>query len=337
MRKRRARMGYYRVYSVDAGTWADSYTIDGFIEAKVTRSLDGGLIESGTLTFDSEASETFSDGYYRVARMDDGVRTDIATLLCRADGGTNNRGRRSTEVIAYSVLKPAGTMRLIKGEYAPSGADGAAFAADMLRGCIAAPVVASDSFRISGNIVFDIGSTVLDAVWKVLDAGGFTMQVTGDGAVAIIPKDTAEAVEIGAQDVESDIKRKSTVLSVPNRYTAVDGIAIATALNDDADSVTSTVAVGYIVDEVDTSPSRIENETLSEYARRKLAEVSVVSEEFSYGRSWVEGVLPGSRVRASFISTGELFTVKSQEIECGPALKVTETICREVRTWPISG
>ena len=330
-------MGYYRVYSVDGDTWADSNQIPGFMEAKITRSLDGGLIESGTLAFDSEASETFSDGYYRVARMDDGTRTDIATLLCRADGGNDNRGRRATDVIAYSVLKPAGSMRLIQGEYAPSGADGAAFAASMLESCIAAPVVASGSFRLSGNIVFDIGSTVLEAVWKVLDAGSFTMQVSGDGIVNIVPKDGTELREIGTYDVEPDIRRTSTVLSVPNRYTAIDGITVATALNDDADSATSTVTIGYVVDEVDTSPSRIENETLSEYAARKLSEASVITEEYTYSRGWVEDVLPGSRVQANFIITGEAFTVKSQEIECGAALKVSETICREVRTWPTSG
>lgn len=329
----------WRVFSVDRDTWADGEPVPGIDSVRVERDIASALYESGSV---GVSGAPLAPGYYRVAMTasqgPETERVDVATLLCEGSEATYSKGSASCECAMASVLRPADGERLLRGSYAPAGCDGAAWAAGLLRGCLHAPVAVSGSFTLVDSVVFDLGCTVLEAARTLLDAGGYLLRVDGRGEVAIGPRPLAPALSLdsaGAALLMDGIRRVRDAGDVANRYTAVDGGIVATAQNDDALSETGRPRVGYWRDVVDESPTRIDGETLEGYARRKLAEQSVVRDARTYTREWWPGVLPGDLVEGSLpsVGLGADMRVTSQSIACGCGLTVEETAESEERTW----
>lgn len=335
----------WRVYRVATDTWADAEEIDGVTECRVERSGDGDAptLESGTLSVDMGPLDEFAEGYVRIvmvaAQGAESERVDVATLLAQATGADVDRGVASTEVTCRSVLWPASVTLMESGSYAPMGADGVAWAADVLSGCVNAPVTSTGSFALEQHVVFDSGTSALAAAWQVLKAGGHTIQIGGDGTVTLLPLPTEPALELSWADarlLHPGVHRDLSLADVPNRYRAVEGSEEAVAVNDDPTSETSTVTRGWVHDApLDTSPLRVGGETLAAYCARRLEEESTVSDERSYGREWWPGVVPGSVVRGSLATAGidGDLRVMRQTVTCSHGLVVEETADREVRTW----
>lgn len=323
----------WKVYMVNYETWADSAEVAGFVSAQVERQANGSLVESGRFTFDSDPGEQLVEGYFRlamVARQGNEVeRVDVATLLCSSDSGDASRGRAVSSVTGRSVLYPASTALLTSGSYAPRGCDGAQFAADMVSQHIAAPVTVDCSFTLGSHVVFDLGSSALAAAWSVLEAGNCCFQIHGDGTVHVVKRGGIPSLELddaGASMLQPQVFYSSDLSGIPNRYIAVDGDAVAIAANTDANSRTSIPSRGFRIDVVDSAPKPIEGETLQEYAKRRLAEESVVREERTYTREWWPDVYPYSTVRGSMPSVlleGDM-EVTSQSIQCSRGALVTE-------------
>jgi len=335
---------HWRAYEVKRSTWADGAPVEGLRSVTVSRECSGSAptLESGSVRVDAEPGAEMPERYLRVVLVatQDGVseRVDVATMLCAATGGTVSRGVDEVELTCRSVLMPAATARLDAGTYAPRGCDGVAWAASMLSGAVAAPVEASGGFSVDQHVVFDLGSTVLEAVWSVLRAGGHTLQVEGDGTVRVLPLPTDPALVLDqarARLLSPGVRHRLDWTAVPNRYVAVDGAEVAEAVNDDPGSVTSTVSRGYRHDVMDTSPKRVGGETLAAYCRRRLEEESTLMDERTYVREWWPGVLPGSVVRGSLSSVGIEgdLRVSAQTLTCGRGVTVEETAAREVRSW----
>lgn len=337
----------WRAFRVDPDTWADSGQVPGVRSATVERdgTGDAPLLESGSIDVDASPGEGFSECYVRLCMtaVQDGERerVDVATLLCSSASGTLDRGVDGLSLTGRSVLWPASVERLAAGSYAPMGCDGAAYAADMLRAAVAAPVTVRGSFTLGAHYVFDLGSTVLEASWLLLRAGGFCMQVAGDGSVSVLPmpRDPSLSLDsVGARLLMPSVSHEADWSQVPNRYVAVDGDERAEAVNDDPASETSTVRRGYVHDGsgVDTAPVRVNGETLRAYCARRLAEESTIPDTRTYKREWWPGVLPFSVVRGSESAVGcsGPLRVERQSLECGAGVTVTERAAREVRSWP---
>ena len=327
---------HWRLFKVNRDTWADESQLDGLTAAHVIYS-DSDLMQSGNLTVTS--IEDFEDGYYRLSMAADGQRVDVATLLCHSDDGTMNRGKADRNVTGVSVLEPANTRKLYSGEFCPANSDGAEFAAGMLRNCVHAPVEVEGSFTVENHIVFDNGSTVLQAVLMILNAGNFIIQITGYGTILIKPKPTTPALILdraGARLLAPETSYKDE-REIPNRYIAIEGASVAVAQNNDPESVTSLAYTGYLRDEYDQSPVRIDGETLQRYAERKLEELSVIKKQRTYTRDYFPDVYPGDIVRCSLPRAGldGDMRITTSDIACGAGIKITETATTEVKTWPI--
>ena len=334
----------WRVTEVDPVTWADSGEVTGVRSVSIERSAqeEAPLLESGTVTMDMDVGEPFRERYLRVVMVahQSGMaeRVDVATLLCSATSGQIGHGAESRELVGHSVLWPASTRRPSAGTYVPKGADGAAWVADALRACLVAPVVVDGSFALEDAVVLDVGTSVLDAVWSVLNAGGYCLQVDGNGTVRVLKRPTEPNLSLedaGARLLHNGIRASMDMSQVPNRYVAVDGSVVAEAVNDDPNSVTSAAHRGYSVDMVDTSPTRRAGESLYAYALRRLEEESVVRDSRSYTREYWPGVLPLSVVRGTMesVGTNDDLRVVRQSLTCDKGIVVAEEAESEVRTW----
>lgn len=326
----------WRVFRVNPETWQDGEPIGKVDAIGIERTSDGPLLESGSM----DCSQPIEDGWYRIAMtaVQDGEveRADVATLLFESSGGSVDGSTYSAD--GRSVLYPASTTAMLAGSFAHSGANGAEYAARLLRSAIVAPVEVEGSFTLNGDVVHDFGSSVLDAAWAVLDAGGFCMQVDGDGTVRIRKMPSTPSLLLDSEGMRLLMPRVSFSddrSGIPNRFTAVDGTRSATAVNDDPASPVSTVSRGYAVDAVDDKAVLVNGETVEAHARRRLVELSTLSDVRDYTREYVPGVLPFDIIRVSIPAAnldGDM-RVQSQSLACGAGITVTERAIMEVPLW----
>lgn len=330
----------WRMMRVDEATWSDGEMAGGIESASITRTADGAMLESGSL---SVTADSFETGYYRLVltardNMGDFERVDVCTMLYEAKGGTADYGTDRLDVMGRSVLQPAQAKKLEYGAYCPAQADGAAYVGGILASVLAAPVSVETSFTLNGPCVHEFGSSVLDAAWEVLGAGNATMQVDGRGEVHIIAMPTEPQLTLDSANARllmQGIKHGMDMSQVPNRYIAAGALETAVAVNDDPDSPTGLQRRGYAYEVVDESPKPVNGETLERYAQRRLQELSTVHDTRTYTREWVPDVYPGAVVRGSLASVsldGDM-RVESQSLACGNGIKVTERASKEVTLW----
>lgn len=326
----------WRVFRVNRLTWADGEMLSSVDSVSLSKTADGKLLESGSMELTGE----FQTDYYRIVMTAEQgseiERVDVATLLFDVNGGTVNYGTTASKVSGYSVLYPASTMAVTTGEYAPAGVDGVIYARDLLQSAINAPVVTEGSFTLNDHIVHELGSSVIDAVWSVLDAGDYILQVDGHGTVHIRPKPTDPSLIIDSTNaglLSNGIEFDSDVSEIPNRYIVIDSGSIVTAVNADANSPVSTVTRGYNVDIIDKSPTPIDGETYSEYANRRLHQASVLKDTRSYTREYAPNVFPYSIIRGSIDGLLGDYRVESQSINCDNGIVVQEKASMETSLW----
>lgn len=326
----------WRVFRVNRKTWADGEAVKKVDSASITRTADGNLLESGSL----EVTGAFDTDYYRIVMTANQggelTRVDVATLLFEVSDGKIDYGRTAYSVEGHSVLYPASTTAVTVGEYAPAGADGAQYAAKLLEETINAPVSVEGSFTLNDHVVHELGSSVIDAVWAVLDAGNFIIQIDGRGVVHIRPKPTEPALIINNNSIgqlSNGIDFNTTISEIPNRYIVIDDDVITIASNDDPESPVSTVNRGFCVDVVDTSPTPVNGKTISEYANDKLKEMSILKDERSYTREYAPDVFLYSLVRATIDGLQGDLRVSSQSVKCRNGISVIEKAYKETPLW----
>lgn len=326
----------WRVFRVNRATWADAETIDNVDAVEVTKTADGDLLESGSM----DVVGDLQTDYYRIVMTavqgGDVERVDVATLLFDITGGDFDYNMNMPSADGFSVLYPASTTLVVTGAYAPAGADGAAYVGDMLANTINAPVEVEGSFTLNENIVHEIGEPVLDAAWAVLNAGDFVIQIDGRGVVHIRPKPEEPSAVLdnsNARFLANGISYTRDISEIPNRYICIVGNHRIVAVNDDENSEVSTVNRGYYVDVVDESPTPVNGETVSAYAERMLRSMSVLDEEHSYTREWINGVNVYSVIRASLNGLDGDMRVIDQSITCDHGVVIEETVNKEVSLW----
>lgn len=326
----------WRVFKVNRKTWADGEMLKNVDSVSISRTADGQMLESGSM----ELSGAFETGYYRIAMTADQggelQRVDVATLFFEATGGKVDYGRTMHSIDGSSVLYPAYTTAITTGEYAPKGVNGAEYAAELLRKSINAPVEVEGSFVLNDYVVHELGASVIEAAWAVLDAGRFIMQIDGRGVVHIRPKPTEPSLQINNSSIgllSNGIDFNADMSNIPNRYIVIEDNNITTATNEDPESIVSTVSRGYFVDVVDTSPIFVNGETRAEYAKRQLRALSVLRDERAYVREYAPDVYLYSLVRASINGLQGDLRVASQSINCDNGISVSEKAYREVQLW----
>lgn len=327
----------WRVYKVNRKTWADGELLGRVDEVTVTRTADGNLLESGSMQV---TGDTFEPDYYRIVMIAEQggeiIRSDIATMLFDVSGGQLNYQTTNSTPDGYSVLYPASTTSIIIGQYAPAGVDGAKYAQQLLQSAINAPVEVEGSFILNDHIIHEFDSSVLSAVWSVLNAGNFIMRIDGRGVVHIEPKPTEPEFildNISKNVVINGINHSFDISHIPNRYVIVNGVNVITAKNDDPESVVSTTNRGYIVDLVDKSPTLINGETYGEYALRKLKESSIINEDYNYTREYVPNLHLYSVIKSSINEMQGNLRIISQGVTCNNGITVNEKVTKEIQLW----
>ena len=325
----------WSVFKVNPATWADESRLDGVVSVSISRDCtdDVPLLETGSMEVDAES---FEDGWYRIyMTADQGSKEKVAmaTLLFERASARFDKGERTISAQGRSVLQPAADAKAAWDSFAAAGTDGASHAGAAIAACTPAPVVVEGSFTLVDDVVFDLGSSYLEQAWMLLKAGGWCVQIAGDGTVHVraLPSEPSLSLDNAhAGLLIPGVDDDYSVVDIPNRYYAVDDGATAVAEN--LDGAAGYNARGRWVDMVDESPVLVNGESLEMYAARKLSEACTVTRKYSYDREFWPDVTVNDMVRASLSGNGIEgdLRVLSQTLDCGAGVKVSETAGMEV-------
>lgn len=332
----------FTLHPVDPRTWASGPSIAPLVSASVEMDAtdEYPLLQAGSCEVSMDVAESFEQGWYRIemtATQGATERYPIATLLMASGQSTYDRGSQTARVDGQSVLKPAADRLMLVGTYAPKGVDGAQYAASLLRECTPAPVEVEGSFELADHAVFGVGVSYLQAAWTVLKAAGWCIRILGDGSVHICPKpaEAAWVLDDSRHLLMPGSEMSYDLSDVPNRYYAVSGEEVGEAVNDQDGSRTSVQARGRYVDYIDESPVKVNGETMTAYAKRKLEEMSTVSREYTLDSEYVPGFVPFDAAAGTVPELGMdgAFRSMKQSVTCSHGITVGHTLGHEVKEY----
>ena len=326
--------GYSATYyakRVDPATWRDLETIK--LTGGSIKREPSGLRESADI--DCVNYDVGVERWIRIyldTRQDgDAGHEALFTGLATSPDTEKNGKLSSNSLACYSVLKPADDVYLLRGWYAPAGASGGAVIEDLLSVTPAPIIVAEGAPSLSTSIIAEDEETRLTMVEKVLDAIGWRIRIDGDGTINVEPKplepvQTFDPLECDV--IETELKISADWYSCPNVYLAINEDLTGIARDDSPDSPLSTVNRGREVWMVDSKCELAQNESIGEYARRKLDEAQRIQRTAEYDRRYMPGIVPGDLVRLHYPEQklDGVFNVESQSIELGYGAKTSEQI-----------
>lgn len=316
---------------VDPVSWRDTERIE-IISGSISRS-GGALMEAA----DIELTELpGGDAWVRVyldARQEGSdAHEALFTGILSAPSTTWYGMVRTHRTECYSVLKPAADVLLQRGYYAPTGIEGAVMAANLLQGF--APVTYDDnSPALASAIVAEEGESRLTMAQKILEAIGWRIRINGSGEIHICKQaDEAQARFDALENdiIELNVSDSQDWFSCPNVFRATADNMTAVARDEDENSPLSTVTRGREIWKEESSAQLNENESIAEYAMRRLREEQAPARSVSYTRRFCPDLYIGDHIYLHHPAQnidGE-FKINNQRIELGYGARTSEEVVK---------
>lgn len=308
------------VREVDRSTWRDLDRIEIY-GGSVDRSA-GDLQQSASLQCVDFAQDR--EIWVRVW-MDvnqEGAADHVALFTGLATSPTRDiNGRLFTNSVeCYSVLKPAADVLLPRGWYAAAGASGADLVAELLAATPAPKAVAGSSPALATSYVAESGESNLTMAGKILTAIGWRTRITGDGTIYIEPQPEEAAVSfdcLEADAVEPVLSATYDWYTCPNVLRATRSGVSAVAVDDDPNSIFSTINRGREIWAEEKSVTLSNRETLESYATRRLKELQKAIYSVSYSRRYHPDLYVGDLVRLHYPEqrVDGIYRITSQSID----------------------
>lgn len=322
----------YYVTLVDPVTWRDLDRVE-ITEGSISRT-GTGLRQSADLTCTDFTPE--SERWIRVwmdaAQPGSVAHVALFTGLTSVSEQDINGVVTRLPLSCYSVLKPAADIPLEKGAYVAANMIGADVVQELLSATPAPVVIESASPRLSQAIVAEGGETRLSMADRILSAINWRLRIDGDGTIHIGAWDGTERAVFGLNNdvITPSVKLRADWFSCPNVFRATCGDAVAMARDDDPSSYLSTVNRGREIWEVEDNVTLSSDESLQQYATRRLRELQSFAYAVSYSRRFDPAVNVTDVIRLHYPRQGMmgLYTVASQRISLGHGATVSEEVQR---------
>ena len=315
---------------VDPVTWRDTERIE--ITGGSIGREPSGLRQSADLD-----CVDYPEGVEQWVRVWMDVRQDgshaheaLFTGLATSPDTNIDHGRRAKKLQCYSVLKPADDVLLRRGWYAPSESDGAELVRQLLSVSPAPITIEGEPKYLTSAIVAEMGETNLTMAEAILTAMNWHLRIAGDGSIVISPLPETESAIFDPNDndvVETEISLSADWYDCPNCLMAVADDMTAVARDDSAGAL-STVSRGREVWTYEDGVDLADNESIAEYATRRLRELQRYERTADYDRRYMPELYPGDLVRLHYpqVDLQGLYRIESQSIEIGYNCRTSETV-----------
>lgn len=317
---------------VDPVTWKDISRIE--ITGGSIKLSDSGLrasAEIDCIRYDQQTERyirIWMDTKQQGSSGHEALFTGLATAPEREIDGNLEKN----SLTCYSVLKPAQDVLLPLGFYAPVGIDGGQLVKQLLSPAIPAPISVTGQLpALSNYIIAEGNESRLSMAEKVLSAINGRIRISGLGQVEICPMASSLSLvfdPINNDVVEPQLKATNDWYDCPNVFRAVMDDTSAVARDDSLTSPLSTVNRGREVWVEERDCDLADNETLAEYANRRLKEEQRHYLSLSYERRFFPGVFPSDLIGLNYPAQKIVgsFYITEQSITLGYGAKISEEV-----------
>lgn len=321
----------YYMMEVDPITWKDTTRFE-IKSGSISRKLDGLRQSAGVeCTNYSRDKERYVRIYLDARQSGSGAHEALFTGLATSPDRSIRGTWSEDSVQCYSVLKPADDVILARGYYAPRGISCTSVLKELLAPIPAPIEFDSDAPALSYEIVAESGETNLTMVERVLSAIGWNMRIFGDGRIRFEPYGADPMVTfdpISFDVIETEVDVTSDWFDCPNVFMASGNGITTIAKDEDPESPLSIQNRGREVWFYESGIVLNANETIGEYAQRRLMEEQESVVTARYDRRYVPNVLPGDLVRLHYPAQdlNDIYMVSSQTITLGHSARTSEEI-----------
>ena len=319
----------YHAAIVNPVTWRDRDLFE--ITGGSVKTSDSSLREAADIqcpSFD-HTKEYWTRIYLTASQNDDVERVALFTGLTSVPDRSFNGLIKKNTIQCYSVLKPADDVLMPLGWYILAGSNGAKAVRDLLKEVIPAPItIEGESPYLNSTLYAESGETVLSMADYILNVIGWRIRITGMGEVVICPQasEISAYFDVDKNDVfEMDVSISDDWYAIPNVLRVLTEDMMAIAKDEDPDSPYSIPTRGREI-WVEESATLSTDETIGEYARRRLSELQESAQKISYTRRFDPNVKATDRIWVNYPDQdikGEYY-ITSQTIELGFGAKTSE-------------
>lgn len=342
----------FEYYTVDPGTWGDQDKIDTIESSQIVRDLEVDTRGSASIT----SAIDLSDKYVRVylITIQDGVkdRIPLGTHIYQTPSEKFDGRRASTDQDGYTPLLELGENMPDLGYAILKGVNIMDIAGTLTRNHVRAPVVLSRGADcLADNFVAETDDTWLTFISDLIANANSYFDLDDRGRIIFAVKsDISEMMPIweytddNSSILYPDISIERDLYGIPNVvevvYTPENGgdPIISRVVNDDPDSIISTVSRGREVTYRETDPNVVEGVNQSQldgYANELLKSLSSLEYRVNYTHGYCP-VRIGDCVLLSYKAAG-LDRVKAkvirQTIKCETSCSVEEVAVFTRKLW----
>ena len=348
-----SRTNTYEYYLVDPNTWMNKRKL-GDIKpgGSITRDATTDTLIAASLSFDGDDLGEFYVRIYLVT-IQNGIRDRkvLGTFLAQTSS-TSFDGKLSTpSVSAYSPLLELREVSPPLGYNIKKNQRILPIVTKSIQENSRLQVVptSAPNDNLEVDFVADPSDTWLDFNLGLIKRANHYLDIDEMGKIMFAPNQSVESIQPvftynddDASILYPEITKEIDIYGIPNTlevvYSGDDHYLVATAVNDDPNSIVSTVSRGRVVFQREDNPDILGKPTqreLDEYAEKKLKELSEVNCQLTYQHGFND-VRIFDCVRLNYVRAG-LTNIKAlvikQTINCDTECKVDETVVYKKKLW----
>ena len=349
----------FEYYIVDPNTWKDIQLIDNVKSCSITRDSETETLGSATISIMESVGECYIRIY--LITIQNGVKEKhpLGTFLVQTPSSTYDGRARNVTMDAYTPLlelkenRPPLGYSILKYDSANANSSESimSIAKRLTQEHTRAPVIeAKNNEKLYYDFVANPNSdTWLTFLADLIANAKYIFSLDELGRILFSPKqETASLQPVWTYDDSNSsilypsLSMDHDLYGIPNVvevvYSNGSKSFYAKAINDDANSPTSTITRGREITYRDTDPDIVGNPTdvqIQEYANRLLSELSSIEYTITYTHGYCP-VRIGDCVRLNYSRaglTGIKAKVISQTIKCEPGCPVTEKAVFTTKLW----
>ena len=340
----------FEYYIVDPKTWKDIELIDTVKSSTIQRDAEAETLGSATI----DMTESVGESYIRIylITIQNGLRErhPLGTFLVQTPSLNFNGRLQNISVDAYTPLIELKESPPPLGYSILKNSNVMDFAYRLARERARAPVVKTECNTLLGmNFTASTDDTWLTFLSDLIANAKYNFALDEMGRILLSPyQDTASLQPVWTYNDDNssilypEISVDRDLYGIPNVVEVIHsngaGYYFVRTVNDDPNSVTSTVSRGREIIHRVNNPDLVGKPTESQvkdYANQLLRELSVLEYTVTYTHGYCP-VRLGDCVRLNYARAG-ITNIKakviSQTIKCEPGCPVTEKAVFTTRLW----
>lgn len=340
----------FEYYIVDPKTWKDIELIDTVKSSTIQRDAEAETLGSATIDMTESVGESYIRIYLITIQNGLQERHPLGTFLVQTPSLSFNGRLQNISVDAYTPLIELKESPPPLGYSILKNSNVMDFAYRLARERARAPVVKTECNTLLGmNFTASTDDTWLTFLSDLIANAKYNFALDEMGRILLSPyQDTASLQPVWTYNDDNssilypEISVDRDLYGIPNVVEVIHsngaGYYFVRAVNDDPNSVTSTVSRGREIIHRVNNPDLVGKPTESQvkdYANQLLRELSVLEYTVTYTHGYCP-VRLGDCVRLNYARAG-ITNIKakviSQTIKCEPGCPVTEKAVFTTRLW----